>query len=57
MSGKKGNKDEHKDKFDENISKEGMDTVDNENSSEEKGLNRERKNDDNKSGDGIEEFI
>lgn len=43
MASKKGNKDEHKDKFDENVSEEGMDTIDNENSSEEKGLNRGEK--------------
>jgi len=54
---KKGKKEEHKDKFDENISKEGMGTVDNEGVSEETGMNRGKKNNQTKGGDGIEEFV
>jgi hypothetical protein len=57
MAEKNKKKDGHKDKFDENTSREGMGTVDNEDVSEETGYNRRQKNDDSRSGDGIEEFI
>jgi hypothetical protein len=50
------NKHKHKDKFDEDINREGMGTVENEGVSEESGMNPGNKNE-RSPGDGIEEFI
>jgi hypothetical protein len=50
-------KEGHKDKFDENIEREGMGTVDKEGESEETGMNPRKKGGKNQSGEGVEEFI
>jgi hypothetical protein len=51
-------KDGNKDKYDGNIERDGMGTVDKEGSSEESGLNpKKKKKDKPSSGEGIEEFI